>query len=627
MQDINSVVKDYLKKQTNYALLITGKWGVGKTYYYNHTLVYTIKSTETKTNALKNYKPIHVSLFGLSSIEEIQTQIFLSIHPLLKNKVVKLSAGLCKSIARGMLALKNLGNIDDYISDVKPKSGEWLNLNELVICFDDLERRSANLEMNELIGYINSLVEHNDTKVILIANQDKIIDEVYTDFKEKVIGVTIEYVPDFKTNVQAIIKDKYSMSYKSYSQFLQENVSIIYEYKKAYDNNLRSLIHSLDNLHFIYSDIKTNILDLQDEKKTLVNEKLEFIIRFTIAVSIEFKKHNLSLTNKKDLDKPSGFSWGEFDIGNVSIGSISGNDSDQKEDKSFRDNFISSYYQHSSDYQYFESIYEYVTGGSKFRVDKLILEINNAYNIEEEKVAPQYEILNKLDYLNYYRLTDKEYRALTKIMVKYAEEGKYKIGDYVTVFHFAMRFDNLLNYKPNALKNRIIKGIKNGKPNFVYIPNLDFYINISHEVSFKNELLEIKKACNSINDTICKEDSKKEAINFISLVKSDWEFFKEEIVNPDCKWRFTPVFNYSSPNDIYNFINDSTSLQKIREFADIIRKRYENTYNLEDELPFLIEFQKKLLRGGKKRKVKSLKNHLLNLLAEKVKVAINRFGE
>jgi len=33
MQKIINIVKDYLIKESNNALLITGEWGVGKTYF------------------------------------------------------------------------------------------------------------------------------------------------------------------------------------------------------------------------------------------------------------------------------------------------------------------------------------------------------------------------------------------------------------------------------------------------------------------------------------------------------------------------------------------------------------------------------------------------------------------
>jgi Cdc6-like AAA superfamily ATPase len=43
MQNLNEIVDLYLKMDTNYALLITGDWGIGKTYYFRNVLKETIK--------------------------------------------------------------------------------------------------------------------------------------------------------------------------------------------------------------------------------------------------------------------------------------------------------------------------------------------------------------------------------------------------------------------------------------------------------------------------------------------------------------------------------------------------------------------------------------------------------
>ena len=47
MQKIINIVKDYLTRETNNALLITGKWGVGKTYFFNNILSKEIEKVST----------------------------------------------------------------------------------------------------------------------------------------------------------------------------------------------------------------------------------------------------------------------------------------------------------------------------------------------------------------------------------------------------------------------------------------------------------------------------------------------------------------------------------------------------------------------------------------------------
>lgn len=76
----------YLKINTNSALAITGEWGSSKTYYYKNTIEQLI----TKTKVIEcehQYRSVLVSLFGLKSIEDIQTEIILALTRHLKTKV------------------------------------------------------------------------------------------------------------------------------------------------------------------------------------------------------------------------------------------------------------------------------------------------------------------------------------------------------------------------------------------------------------------------------------------------------------------------------------------------------------------------------------------------------------
>lgn len=48
----------------------------------------------------------------------------------------------------------------------------FLPINNSILIFDDLER--CDCSINEILGYINSFVEHEKMKVIIVANQEEI---------------------------------------------------------------------------------------------------------------------------------------------------------------------------------------------------------------------------------------------------------------------------------------------------------------------------------------------------------------------------------------------------------------------------------------------------------------------
>ena len=209
-QQINEIVEYYLSNDTNHALMISGDWGVGKTYYFKNILRKKIAETSTYAVQQKKYRPILISLFGLKSIEEIQSEIFLNIYPLLKNKVTKLGTSVVKALIKGIMNLKNIGEYYNYASEVEVDKGDWINFEELVLCFDDLERISPDLNLEEFIGYINTLVENENVKVIIIANENKIVRENYHVLKEKVVGNTIEFIPDINKSFESITNLKFN---------------------------------------------------------------------------------------------------------------------------------------------------------------------------------------------------------------------------------------------------------------------------------------------------------------------------------------------------------------------------------------------------------------------------------
>ena len=118
MKRLNEVIDFYLRSDTNYALLITGDWGVGKTFYYKNFVEKQIGSTPVFTNNRKKYKPVFLSLFGLKSIDEIQMGIFLGLYPILKKKSINLGIEVGKSLIKGILSLKNLVDFYDFVTDL-----------------------------------------------------------------------------------------------------------------------------------------------------------------------------------------------------------------------------------------------------------------------------------------------------------------------------------------------------------------------------------------------------------------------------------------------------------------------------------------------------------------------------
>lgn len=275
MRNLQNVTSDYLSKPTDFAVQVVGSWGYGKTYYYRNTLEPLICNTPTVTNAYKKYKPVYISLFGLKSVEDIATKIVMDFYQSkyfkayfskrLLRKRLKITQSILKIGLRGFLNFKRLGNVNEYLTDIKTIGENVLDTNELIICFDDLERKDTALRIEDLTGYINSLVDEG-IKVLIISNDDLLLKDgdTYKNLKEKIIGISVEFVPNVKETLESIIKARYS-AYSVYSKYLTDNIDDLINLSKATNNNFRHIIYALDSLHNCYSKIKSEIFDCKND--------------------------------------------------------------------------------------------------------------------------------------------------------------------------------------------------------------------------------------------------------------------------------------------------------------------------------------------------------------------------
>ncbi len=296
--DLNNHIIDNLNYYLNtsapeYAFMITGGWGAGKTHFIESFI------TEYNKNAIDNQssnKIIKISLFGFKATSSIDEMIFQSLHPLLGHRYTKLAGNILKG------ALK-LGCKIDINGDSKPdvdinasldkiKFSEIFSANtdsgEIIIALDDLER--TDIPLKEILGYVNYLVEISKVKVILIANE-KILHEkdkssedknkgVYSKFKEKVIGKTFQ----IKHNIDNVLD---SFLDESECEPLRRHRDVIKNiYIRSDDTNLRKLKQSILDFGYIANYI--------DEEQLKNEEYSSLLIRVFFALSLEMKSGELS---------------------------------------------------------------------------------------------------------------------------------------------------------------------------------------------------------------------------------------------------------------------------------------------------------------------------------------------
>ena len=163
-EEIESVIAEYLKNpKAEYAVMIDGDWGSGKTYFLTHSLIKIMKNIDNGKDKPRKYA--YISLYGAKSIEEVSKEIVFQCFGNENKKRVKTANTVMETASNILTASLGVVNID--LSKIKETLAK-IDINNWIICFDDLER--CCLPINEILGYMNRLVEHNKCKVIVLAN-------------------------------------------------------------------------------------------------------------------------------------------------------------------------------------------------------------------------------------------------------------------------------------------------------------------------------------------------------------------------------------------------------------------------------------------------------------------------
>lgn len=297
---MNDHIIEYLKyyiglpEAPNYAVLIDGEWGSGKTYLVN-------KFIENE----KDHKFIRVSLYGVTSISDIEYSFFIALNPVLGSKPARVASKLLKGILKTAIKvdLDNNGREGMTIDYKLPDLPKFLtDLDKKVIVIDDLER--STLPINIVLGYLNDLIESSGQKVIIIANEKeiepliekeketsdkngreekKITKSNYSVIKEKLIGKSFTVKSEFEN---AFENFTFGISDDPKKMLRNNQLYISKIFVESTYNNLRILKQTIIDFDRFY----TFLPNIPEAKKELI----EHIILLFFTLSFEIRKGLIS---------------------------------------------------------------------------------------------------------------------------------------------------------------------------------------------------------------------------------------------------------------------------------------------------------------------------------------------
>lgn len=175
--DIIGVVREYLEdKENSYALMLTGEWGCGKTYFVEHALTEKLEEDESR------HPVVVASAYGAKDLAELCGAIesgFISKYAI--GCAAGGERGRWDSLV-GFAKDTGISFLGKKIRELEKKAGVDLKMAplnavnliigpETLLVIDDVER--CDMGIRELLGAVDHLVVGCRKKVLLVCNEDE----------------------------------------------------------------------------------------------------------------------------------------------------------------------------------------------------------------------------------------------------------------------------------------------------------------------------------------------------------------------------------------------------------------------------------------------------------------------
>ena len=645
MEDLVESILDYVRADyTDYAIMINGEWGSGKTYFWNNKVRNKIESLSLNG---KKYTTIYMSLYGISNLEDISKKIFIETTQLMDKNLKKYMDSHEESripeYAKTGLNMANFFGVTQN-SD-KMDYASFFATDDKILCFDDLER--ANVDVIDILGYINNFVEHDHIKTIIICNEkelsaklkssnlemktfiatyildkeggllnsdkpmvEKISDKIeyvfdkandYERIKEKLIGETFEYVPKFNYIIDGLLMRYYKN--EELMKFLREHTSLITStFVKSGTRNLRILKHALNDFSKVYEVVN----------KYYPNTKLRVLqtmLIFTIAVSFEIKAGKITKDKFVTIESNEEYK-------SILVSSRVLMDNRQFYIKEFDNNY---YFNFKSDYRFFKFIEIYVRTRifdmKAFKKDMECI-INT---IDTEKLPGYKRLLTE----EYWKISDDKFPEIIEEVIGNIKDGSLKLIEIVKLFAYFSYFSkrDLIDYKISDLKEMFLESMDKAAKNSEYCDNFEQELSrIGLDVG--EEMDEIIAHFNKLNDKLKDDMYRKQAENIFKCIPMKMEVFYDKFA--ECMDK--PILNHYDPYQMFQRITCASNedIVLIKEMLVNRFKKYRDELVL--EAPFIKKLQK-VLEDYCKGKDTSIKIVMLKEFANDLNEIIGMYSD
>lgn len=645
MEDLVESILDYVRSDyTDYAIMINGEWGVGKTHFWNNKIKKKIDSMQLNG---KRYTTIYMSLYGISNLEEISKKIFIETTQLMDKNLRKFmdatGQNTIPEYAKTGLDMANFFGVTQ--NGDKIDYSDFFSTDDKVLCFDDLER--ANVDVIDILGYINNFVEHDHIKTIIICNEKELATKLkssnlemktfiatylldkqgelnttdkpmvekirgkiehvfdkandYERIKEKLIGETFDYAPKFDYIINGIL-----MRYEKYPdliRFLRENTRlIITTFERSGTRNLRILKHALNDFQKIYEMVDKHYPNTN-------NRIMQTMLIFTIAISFEIKAGKVSkdkFINIKD----------NIEYKSLLVSSRILMDNRQFYIKEFDNNY---YYNFKAEYRFFKFIEYYVrTRIFDMKIFKDNMEVIRN-TVDTENLPAYKRILTE----EYWKISDEEFGKIVLEVLLDVKQGNLELIDIVKIYAYFSYFSRkgLIEYDIKSLKSVFFNGMNLSSLKSKYCPNVEEELSKIAIEQIEEDMNEILKHFDQLNNQLLDKMYQEKAEEIFKCIPMKMEEFYDKF---DKECMKLPIFKYYDAYQLFQRISCASNEDIVLIKEKLLNRVEKFPKEIEAEIKN-IKLLKQVVDDYLKGKDQTIKIVMLKEFAKSLGIIIDKY--
>lgn len=423
----------------------------------------------------------------------------------------------------------------------------------------------------------------------------------YERIKEKLIGETFEYVPEFSYIINGIL-----MRYENNPElirFLRENTNyIISTFNKSGTRNLRILKHALNDFKKIYEMVNKNYPNTN-------YRILQTMLIFTIAVSFEIKAGKVTkdkFINIKDNEEYKS----------ILVSSRVLMDNRQFYIKEFDNNY---YYNFKVEYRFFKFIEMYVRTRI-FDMKTFKKNMETIINTVDTEKLPGYKRLLTEEY---WKISDDQFPGVIEEVIEDVKSGKVKLLDTVKLFIYFTYFikKGLIKYDIKTIKTIFFNGMNAAALNSDYSENAEKEIEGIIIGEKTPEIEEVLSHFYMLNTTLKDKMYIEKAEDIFKCIPMKMETFYERF---DKECMDVPIFKYYDSYQILQRLSCASNEDIVAIKEKLLTRAEKYTKEIEPEMKNMKKL-KQIIDDYVKGKEIGIKIVMLKEFANDLEIILNKY--